>query len=64
MKRAYIFPLFLIILASCTSRDGYKLVWSDEFDIDGPVNADNWNFARGFGYNMEDQWYQEDNAFC
>ena len=54
MKRAYIFPLFLIILASCTSRDGYKLVWSDEFDIDGPVNADNWNFARGFGYNMED----------
>ena len=64
MSRAIILFLFLFILASCTSRDGYKLVWSDEFNIDGPVNSADWNFARGFGYNMENQWYQEGNAFC
>ena len=64
MSRAIILLLFLFSLASCTSRDGYKLVWSDEFNIDGPVNSVDWNFARGFGYNMEDQWYQEGNAFC
>ncbi|MGM9790434.1 MAG: family 16 glycosylhydrolase [Candidatus Cryptobacteroides sp.] len=58
-----VFWLVVLVLASC-SRQEYKLVWSDEFNVDGPVNAGDWNFARGFGYNMEDQWYQEDNAFC
>lgn len=43
---------------------GYRLVWSDEFETDGPPNPDNWTFERGFVRNRELQWYQPDNAFC
>jgi beta-glucanase (GH16 family) len=42
--------------------DGYQLVWSDEFDVDGAPNSENWNFEHGFVRNEEDQWYQQDNA--
>lgn len=43
---------------------GWKLVWSDEFNTDGPVDRNNWNFETGFMRNHEDQWYQQDNARC
>lgn len=42
----------------------YRLVWSDEFNTDGKVDTTNWNFARGFQYNKEAQWYQTANAYC
>ena len=41
---------------------GYKLVWSDEFDRDGPPDPANWTYERGFVRNQELQWYQPDNA--
>jgi beta-glucanase (GH16 family) len=41
---------------------GYKLVWSDEFDVDGRPNSANWKYEQGFVRNEEDQWYQSDNA--
>jgi beta-glucanase (GH16 family) len=41
---------------------GYRLVWSDEFDVDGRPNAANWRYEQGFVRNEEDQWYQPDNA--
>jgi beta-glucanase (GH16 family) len=44
--------------------DGYKLVWSDEFNTDGPLNPADWNFERGFVRNNELQWYQPENANC
>ncbi len=44
--------------------DGYQLVWSDEFEIDGPVNPANWTYEQGFVRNEELQWYQRENAFC
>ncbi len=47
-----------------TNDNEWKLVWSDEFDTDGPLNPDVWNFERGFARNHEDQWYQADNAVC
>ncbi|WP_313263734.1 family 43 glycosylhydrolase [Sphingobacterium sp.] len=43
---------------------GYDLVWSDEFNTEGPVNAKNWNFEEGFKRNQEAQWYQKQNAYC
>jgi beta-glucanase (GH16 family) len=46
------------------SFDGYELVWSDEFNIDGPPSSENWNYERGFVRNEELQWYQEENAVC
>ena len=45
-----------------TAPPGYKLVWHDEFDVDGPPNPANWKFEKGFVRNEEDQWYQTDNA--
>lgn len=44
------------------SPDGYKLIWSDEFNAEGKVSKDNWNYEYGFVRNHELQWYQEDNA--
>lgn len=44
--------------------ESWELVWSDEFDRDGPPDPDNWNFEHGFERNEELQWYQPDNAFC
>src|SRR5262249_5949109 len=46
-----------------TSGD-YKLVWADEFDIDGAPDAKNWTYERGFVRNNEAQWYQPENAHC
>lgn len=40
-----------------------ELVWSDEFDGSGPLDATKWTFEEGFQRNEELQWYQEDNAF-
>src|SRR4029079_19835213 len=45
-----------------TVPPGYKLVWSDEFDVDGRPSTANWKYESGFVRNEEDQWYQPDNA--
>lgn len=42
--------------------DGYVLIWSDEFDKDGPPDPANWIYERGFARNKEAQWYQPANA--
>ena len=44
--------------------EGYKLVWSDEFNADGPPDPKNWTYERGFVRNEEAQWYQPENARC
>ena len=41
---------------------GYRLVWSDEFEVDGPPSSANWSFEQGFVRNEEAQWYQPGNA--
>lgn len=56
--------LFIAVLASGCASNGYKLVWHDEFNQNGPPNPKNWNFERGFVRNNEAQWYQPENAFC
>ena len=44
--------------------EGYKLVWNEEFNVDGKLNSEDWKFEEGFSRNHELQWYQADNAFC
>lgn len=44
--------------------EGMKLVWNDEFNIDGKPDTAKWNYEYGFVRNEELQWYQPDNAFC
>jgi beta-glucanase (GH16 family) len=60
------FLLFACMLLSCAAAQAqeYRLVWSDEFDTDGPHNSQSWGFERGFVRNREAQWYQQDNAMC
>jgi beta-glucanase (GH16 family) len=40
----------------------WRLVWADEFAIDGPPDPRNWTFEQGFVRNEELQWYQPQNA--
>ncbi len=42
----------------------YKLVWSDEFNQDGPPDAARWRSEEGFTRNQELQWYQTENSRC
>lgn len=42
--------------------EGYKLLWSEEFDKEGAVDPAKWCFEKGFVRNHELQWYQEENA--
>lgn len=44
--------------------EGYKLIWNDDFNIDGKPNAKNWDYEIGFVRNNENQWYQKENAYC
>ena len=46
------------------TADGYRLVWHDEFDKDGPLNGADWGYERGFVRNQEAQFYQPENAVC
>lgn len=64
--------LFLLLLCyssfsqniAPTSFEGKKLVWNDEFNMEGKPNPENWSFEEGFKRNNELQWYQEENAIC
>lgn len=46
---------------SIPNYDDYRLIWADEFYVDGEIGAD-WTFETGFVRNEELQWYQSDNA--
>jgi len=56
----------LLLLAGFAARgaDDWKLVWSDEFNQNGPPDPANWVYERGFMRNQELQWYQPENAYC
>lgn len=45
-------------------NDEWRLVWSDEFNNDGPLDSTVWNYEKGFVRNNEAQWYQPENAIC
>ena len=46
-----------------TDKDDWKLVWNDEFDVDGRPDARKWDYERGFVRNYEMQWYAPENAY-
>jgi beta-glucanase (GH16 family) len=56
--------LLTLLLASALTAEGYELVWSDEFNVDGPPDPKNWTYETGFVRNRELQWYQRENGFC
>lgn len=74
----YLKPIFFVFLlfgvlnadaqtdqeATAYLKEGYQLVWADEFNVDGQPDPANWKFEHGFLRNEEQQWYQKDNAWC
>ncbi len=42
-----------------TVPDGYKLVWSDEFEYSGRPDSNKWAFEYGFVRNNEKQYYTD-----
>lgn len=59
-------PGFMVRATEPDAAAGHERepLWSDEFDIDGPLDSLTWNFEEGFVRNHEDQWYQPQNAYC
>jgi beta-glucanase (GH16 family) len=53
-----------LLVNKTADKDGYKLVWADEFSKDGELDSSNWNYENGFVRNDELQWYQKENATC
>nr|WP_294875735.1 glycoside hydrolase family 16 protein [uncultured Pedobacter sp.] len=49
---------------SIYTKEGYKLVWADEFNNNGKPDSTSWKYEQGFVRNEEAQWYQADNAWC
>lgn len=68
LPRIAICLLFLIAsfapAAWAAPPEGYKLVWADEFNQDGPPSDKSWRHERGFVRNNELQWYQPENVTC
>ncbi len=58
------FTVLFQIAAISQTQDNYKLVWSDEFNIDGAPDSIKWNYEKGFVRNEELQWYHPRNARC
>lgn len=68
---ARLFPCLVFLVyaplagrAQSSRKDGYKLVWSAEFNQNGRPDTATWNDEHGFVRNHEDQWYQPQNAYC
>ncbi|MDY7394709.1 family 16 glycosylhydrolase [Aureibaculum sp. 2210JD6-5] len=41
------------------TKDGYSLVWSDEFNYKGKLDSTKWGYAYGFIANQEEQYYTD-----
>lgn len=82
MKKAATYFLTILLFTNCANtkkekvgdksatKDGWQLVWSDEFDSEGLPDTTKWNYAtRGNSYgwgNNEKQWYtvaDSDNSY-
>lgn len=65
MRNAVLLSLCWWLAAAAVAMAGdWKLVWSDEFNTNGPPDPANWGYEHGFVRNHELQWYQPENAFC
>src|ERR1035441_7881916 len=45
--------------ASAAGREGWQLVWSDEFDYAGLPDSKKWTYEVGFVRNQEKQYYTQ-----
>lgn len=62
MLRYWLLGIVLVAGQCAYAQKEWTLVWSDEFDVDGRPNPENWGYEYGFVRNEELQWYQPENA--
>ncbi|UZR98411.1 glycoside hydrolase family 16 protein [Chondrinema litorale] len=53
-----------LVLEDSAEKEDYRLIWSEEFNIDGKPDTSSWSYEHGFVRNEELQWYQSENATC
>ena len=67
MKKILFAAIAFLSFSACAPADGYKLVWADEFDVDGAPDPKNWTYElmRKGQVNNEEQEYINslDNAW-
>ena len=56
--RNLLFAIGIFIIGiSCLQAGDWKLVWSDEFNYEGPPDKTKWDYEEGFVRNNESQYY-------
>lgn len=45
-------------------RDGWDLVWADEFNTPGQPDPEEWTYDRGLRRNQESQFYTDKPENC
>ena len=51
-----------VLAGACPAAEGWKLVWSDEFDKPGPPDPNKWDYEVGYVRNRELQYYTRARA--
>ena len=60
----FVFTVFFVSVCFGADSGDLRLVWADEFNVDGWPSPVNWKYEYGFVRNKELQWYQPGNAYC
>ena len=56
--RTLVFTIMMfIVTVGGVAAEGWKLVWSDEFDYQGLPDKTKWDYETGFIRNHESQFY-------
>ena len=54
--------LVVVMTVAAQTREGWTLVWADEFDRDGLPDPAKWTYEKGFVRNKEAQYYTVSRA--
>lgn len=56
-KLTHCLALLLVLLATGAGAQEWKLIWSDEFNVDGMADPNKWDYEEGYIRNRELQYY-------
>lgn len=62
MKTIALSLILLLAVSWSVSGDDWKLVWSDEFEVDGLPDPGRWTYETGFVRNNEEQFYTRERV--
>jgi beta-glucanase (GH16 family) len=59
LKTIFILLLSIALVQGCSEKNGWELVWSEEFDYSGSTAAETWGYEIGQIRNNELQYYTD-----